>query len=73
MVPTDFSSPLALRPREAARALNISPRLLWELTAPRGPIPCLRIGHGRRRTVLYSVAALQDWLARQTAKPEGGE
>ena len=74
MVPTDLSSPLALRPREAARALNISPRLLWELTAPRGPIPCLRIGHGKRQTVLYPLAELKAWLAQQTqASKEGGQ
>jgi hypothetical protein len=65
--------PLALRAREAARVLNISPRHLSGLTAPRGPIPAIRIGHGKRQIVLYPVAALQDWLARQTAKPEGGE
>lgn len=68
MVPTDLSAPLALRPRDAAKALGISARTLWELTAPRGPIPCLRIGHGKRQTVLYPVAELQAWLSRQAAK-----
>ncbi len=53
---------LAIRPREAAKALSISARTLWGLTAPRGPIPCLRIGHGKRQTVLYPVAELQAWL-----------
>jgi len=56
---------LALRPRGAAAALGISPRTLWALTAPRGPIPCLRVGHGKRQTVLYPVADLQAWLSRQ--------
>jgi len=65
--------PLALRPREASRALGLSPRTLWGLTAPRGPIPCLRIGHGKRRTVLYSVDALKAWLAQQTQASKGGE
>ena len=59
---------LALRPREAAKALGISPRTLWGLTAPRGPIPCLRIGQGKRQTVLYPVAELQAWLSRQAEK-----
>jgi excisionase family DNA binding protein len=68
----ELTSPLALRPREAAKALGISPRLLWQLTKD-GRIPCVRVGSGKRKTVLYPVAALQDWLARQTAKPEGGE
>jgi len=66
--------PLALRPREAAKALGISPRLLWGLTAPRGPIPCLRIGHGKRQTVLYSVDSLKAWLTQQMqASKEGGQ
>jgi predicted DNA-binding transcriptional regulator AlpA len=62
---------LALRPRDAARALGISPRTLWGLTAPRGPIPCVRVGQGKRRAVLYSVAELQAWLAQRSTK--GGE
>lgn len=70
----EVSSPLALRPRDAAKVLGISPRLLWDLTAPRGPIPSARIGKGRRKTVLYSLTDLQSWLKRQTtAAPEGGE
>lgn len=64
---------LALRPREAAKALGISARTLWGLTAPRGPIPCLRIGHGKRRTVLYPTADLQAWLSRQAEAGKGGD
>jgi hypothetical protein len=67
---TQSVEPLALRPRDAARALGISPRTLWGLTAPRGPIPCLRIGHGKRRTVLYPVAELRAFLADR-AEPAG--
>jgi predicted DNA-binding transcriptional regulator AlpA len=63
---------LTLRARQAAKALGISPRTLWSLTAPRGPIPCVRIGRGKRQSVMYPIAELQAWLARQTAKPEGG-
>ncbi|MCS7047344.1 MAG: helix-turn-helix domain-containing protein [Gemmataceae bacterium] len=61
---------LALRPREAAQALGISPRTLWALTAPRGPIPCVRIGHGRRRSVLYPVDALRRWLSQQAGSED---
>ena len=56
-------SPLALRPREAAKALGISPRALWQLSHD-GVIPCVRVGPGKRKTVLYSVAELQAWLSR---------
>jgi len=60
---------LALRPREAAKALGISERMLWSLTAPRGAIPAVRIG----TCVLYPVTGLQAWLDRQAqGAPEGG-
>jgi hypothetical protein len=63
---------LGLRPRDAARVLGISPRTLWGLTVPRGPIPCVRIGHGKRQTVLYPVAELRSWLSRQAEAEKGG-
>jgi excisionase family DNA binding protein len=72
MTPVSVSSPLALRPREAAKALGISPRLLWQLTKD-GQIPCVRVGSGKRRTVLYPLADLQAWLTRQAAQAKGGE
>lgn len=55
MNPIGDSPPLA---REAAKALGISPRLLWQLTKD-GHIPCVRVGSGKRRTVLYPLADLQ--------------
>jgi excisionase family DNA binding protein len=64
-------STLALRPREAAKALRISPRLLWQLTHD-GLIPCVRIGTGKRRTVLYPLAELTAWLSRQANLAKGG-
>ncbi|TWU06879.1 Helix-turn-helix domain protein [Symmachiella macrocystis] len=70
---TSTPTPLALRPRDAAIALGISPRTLWGLTAPRGPIPCLRIGHGKRQSVLYPVAELQAWLSRQAEAEKRGD
>lgn len=62
---------LALRPRQAAWALGISPRLLWQLTHD-GVIPCVRIGVGKRRVVLYSVTALENWLRQQSEATKGG-
>ena len=64
--------PLALRPREAAKALGISARTLWGLTDPRGPIPCVRVGSGKRKAVLYPTAELQAWLTRQAEAAKGG-
>jgi hypothetical protein len=71
-LPAIDSSALALRPREAAKALSISPRLLWELTK-KERIPCVRVGTGRRQTVLYPVAVLQNWLIRQAQATKGGD
>jgi hypothetical protein len=71
MIPPNLSSPLALRAREAAKALCISPRLLWQLTKD-GHIPCVRVGTGKRKIVLYDVRTLQEWLTRQ-AQAKGGE
>ncbi len=61
---TPKPAPLALRPREAAKALGIGVRLLWDQTAPRGPIPCVRLGSA----VIYPVALLQTFLATEAAK-----
>lgn len=65
------TQPLALRPREAAKALGISPRHLWQLTKD-GLIPCVRVGKGKRKTVLYPAAELQAWLTRELKLAQGG-
>ena len=72
MNPINVPSPLALRSRDAAKALGISARHLWQLTKD-GHIPCVRVGSGKRRTVLYPVADLRAWLTRQIAAAKGGE
>lgn len=56
---------LALRPRDAARALGISERCLWSLTQ-RGEVPHVKIGG---RLVLYPRTALIDWLDRLAKQP----
>jgi hypothetical protein len=65
----DVPQQLALRPREAAKAIGIGIRLLWQLTKD-GRIPCVRVGGAKRNTILYPVAALQAWLARESGKRE---
>lgn len=65
LIPPAAPAPLALRPRDAAKALGISPRLLWGLTRD-GEIPCVRLGSGKRKAVLYPVAALEDWLRQRS-------
>jgi len=57
---------LALRPREAAKALGISERALWGFTAD-GKIPCVTVG----RAKLYPIELLQKWLRDQATGGEG--
>lgn len=48
---------LALRAREAAEALGISERLLWEWTRAEG-VPHVRIGN----VLLYPIGEVRQWL-----------
>ena len=58
---TELETPcLAMRPREAAKALGISERLLWEWT-DRGVVPHVRLG----KAILYPVDALREWLKKE--------
>jgi predicted DNA-binding transcriptional regulator AlpA len=57
---------LALRAREAAKALGISERTLFDLT--RKGLPCVRLD----RAVLYPVDSLRAWLTSQAAQAAGG-
>ena len=52
---------LALRPNDAAKALGLGVRKLWQETQPRGPIPCVRLG----KAVIYPVDQLREWLAKE--------
>ncbi len=54
-------TPLLLTSRQAAKALAISERTLWGLTAPRGPIPVVPIG----RAIRYALEDLRDFVARK--------
>lgn len=71
---TQSQEPLSLRPRDAAKALGVSTRTLWTWTQA-GIVPCARTGTGKRKTVLYYVADLKNWLAKQSqlAQTKGGD
>jgi len=56
-------NPLLLNTKNAARALAISTRKLWELTNCR-EIPSVRIG----RRVLYDPRDLQGWIEKMKKK-----
>jgi excisionase family DNA binding protein len=49
---------LLLTPREAAKALAVSERTLWQLTKD-GTIPAVHVG----RSVRYSLEGLRAWIA----------
>lgn len=55
---------LALRAREAAAALGISERLLWDWTRGEG-VPHVRIGN----VVLYPVGEVRQWLRCRAMEP----
>jgi excisionase family DNA binding protein len=58
---------LLLTAKQAAAALAVSPRTLWELTA-RGELPALRLpGRGKARMLRYAVDDLKAWIARTKA------
>ena len=55
--------PLLLSPRDAAKALSISEKTLFNYTKA-GDIPVVRIG----RAVRYSLDDLKAWIARRSEK-----
>lgn len=61
---------LLLTRREAAKALGISERMVWQLTAA-GQLIAIRLpGRGARaRAIRYSADDLRDWIARLKAGP----
>ena len=54
---------LLLSPKEAAQALAISERTLWQMGKD-GVIASIRVG----RSVRYPVAALERWIEEQVEK-----
>lgn len=61
-MPVNSPTPaLLLTAREAAATLAICEKSLWSLSAPRGPIPVVRIG----RAVRYDPADLRRWIDAQ--------
>lgn len=50
-------SRLALRPKDAAKALGISERLLWDWSRQHG-LPTVRVG----RVILFPIDAIKAWL-----------
>ena len=51
---------ILLTTREAAAFLGLSERKVWSLTAPRGPLPAIRIS----RSIRFSAADLEGFVDR---------
>jgi predicted DNA-binding transcriptional regulator AlpA len=62
-----MTKPLLLTARDAARTLSICEKHLWNVTYPRGALPCIRIG----RAVRYAVRDLEEWIEQQKAASSG--
>jgi len=60
-----FSQKLLVDVRDVAELLSISERTVWRLVGS-NEIPCLRLGS----RVLFSVAAVAQWIEEQTTKAE---
>lgn len=59
---------LALRLRETARMIGVSPRTLWQWCRD-GLIPHVRVGSGGRQMILFSIDQLRAWLLERTKRP----
>ena len=55
---------LLLKPREAAQALAISERTLWDL-GKNGEIPSITVG---KKSIRYPVTGLERYIAEQVEK-----
>jgi excisionase family DNA binding protein len=64
-------SRLALRLNEAAKAIGVSARTLWEM-ARAGQVPHVRIPRGGKDLLLFPVAELQVWLRSEARGQQGG-
>lgn len=52
--------------KEVAAILRIKPRALYNYTAPRGPLPCVRFD----RNVRYKSSDVEKWIEENT---KGGQ
>jgi predicted DNA-binding transcriptional regulator AlpA len=66
--PKLLTAKLLLRADEACDAMSVCRKTLYSLTAPRGPIPVVKIGKTGLR---YSVAAINAWIEQQQLQAVG--
>jgi excisionase family DNA binding protein len=65
-----LSNRLLLKPKEAAVALGISQRTLWQLTEDK-EIPYVQIGGNSRKVVRYDPADLHAWIEKKKRVSQG--
>jgi hypothetical protein len=52
--------------QEVSELTRLSPRMIWQLSWPRGDLPCTRIG----RRVIYDPDDVAAWLQRRKAETQ---
>jgi hypothetical protein len=62
--PMTETSTALLSTKEAAKYLGVSPRTLWGISAPRGPLPVVKIG----TRCLYDPVDLAKYIDTQKTK-----
>lgn len=55
---------LLVSAKEASKLLGVSERWLWNSTAPRGKIPCVKLGD----RVLYSPDELREYIRSRVVR-----
>ena len=53
--------PICLRLSQVAKVLGLSPRTVWAM-AKSGRIPCLRVGDGKKKVLLFPLDLLKEWI-----------
>jgi len=59
--------PLAYRLKDVARLLGLSSRTVWRLVKEK-KIPCVYLGDGRKKTLLFPAETLRSWLREQAGQ-----
>ncbi len=79
---TENGNPFCLRLSQVAKVLGLSQRTVWAM-AKDGRIPCLRVGDGKKKVLLFPLDLLKEWVrnealqctsaqAAQAAQARGG-
>lgn len=60
--------PLLVDKVTAAKLLGVSPGTVFNMSAPRGPLPCVRFQQGGHAIVRYAVKDLETFIETMTTR-----